>query len=90
MERASLVAQTVKNLPAMRKTWVRSLGWEDPLEKGIATHFSILTWRIPWTVQSMGSESHTRLSNFHVHSLRKEKRIWKEENFFCFFLEPTD
>ena len=47
---ASLVAQLVKNLPAMCKTWVRSLGWEDPLEKGTATHSSILAWRIPWTV----------------------------------------
>ena len=47
---ASLVAQLVKNLPAMRETWVRSLGWEDPLEKGKATHSSILAWRIPWTV----------------------------------------
>ena len=46
---ASLVAQTVKNLPAMQETLVRSLGWEDPLEKGMATHFSILAWRIPWT-----------------------------------------
>ena len=45
---ASLVAQLVKNLPTMRETWVRSLGWEDPLEKGKATHSSILTWRIPW------------------------------------------
>ena len=45
-----LVAQLVKNLPAMRETPVRSLGWEDPLEKGIATHSSILAWRIPWTV----------------------------------------
>ena len=44
------VAQLVKNLPAMRETWVRSLGWEDPLEKGKATHSSILAWRIPWTV----------------------------------------
>ena len=44
---ASLVAQTVKNLPAMRETWVRSLGWEDPLEEGMATHSSILAWRIP-------------------------------------------
>ena len=48
--RASLVAQLVKNPPAMRETWVQSLGWEDPLEKGRATHFSILAWRIPWTV----------------------------------------
>ena len=47
---ASLVAQLVKNLPAMRETWVRSLGWEDPLEKGKATHSSILAWRISWTV----------------------------------------
>ena len=41
--------------------------WEDPLEKGTTTHFSILAWRIPWTVQSMGSQSWTRLSNFHFH-----------------------
>ena len=53
---ASLVTQLVKNPPAMRETWVRSLGWEDPLEKGNATHSSILAWRIPWTIQSMGSQ----------------------------------
>ena len=47
---ASLVAQTVKNPPTMQETCVRSLGWEDPLEKGTATHASILSWRIPWTV----------------------------------------
>ena len=46
----SCIAQLVKNLPAMQETWVRSLGWEDPLEKGKATHSSILAWRIPWTV----------------------------------------
>ena len=39
----------VKNLPAMQETWVQSLGWEDPMEKGMATHSSILAWRIPWT-----------------------------------------
>ena len=61
---ASLVAQLVKNLPAMQGTWVQSLGWDDPLEKAMATHPSILAWRIPWTVQSMGSESQTRLSDF--------------------------
>ena len=44
---ASLVAQMVKNLPAMQETWIQSLDWEDPLEEGIATHFSILAWRIP-------------------------------------------
>ena len=46
---ASLVAQLVKNLPTMLETWVLSSGWEDPLEKGKATHSSILAWRIPWT-----------------------------------------
>ena len=46
------MAQLVKNPPAMQETWVRSLGWEDPLEKRTATHFSILTWRIQWTVYS--------------------------------------
>ena len=45
---ASLVAQMVKNLPATLETWIRSLGWEDPLEEGMATHSSILVWRIPW------------------------------------------
>ena len=45
-----LVAQLIKNQPAMWETWVQTLGWEDPLEKGTATHYSILAWRIPWTV----------------------------------------
>ena len=54
---ASLVAQLVKKNPsAMWETWIWPLGWEDPLEKGKATHSSILTWRIPWTVWSMGSQ----------------------------------
>ena len=52
---ASLVAQLVKNLPAMGETWIWSLGWEDPMEKGIATHSNILAWKIPWTY-SMGSQ----------------------------------
>ena len=56
---ASLVAQTVKKFPTMQETWIRALGQEDALEKGIATHSSILAWRIPWTkepgrLQSMG------------------------------------
>ena len=51
---ASLAAQLLKNLPAIQETWVQSLGWEDSLEKGKATHSSILTWRIPWTVYSIG------------------------------------
>ena len=50
MNRASLVAQLVKNPPAMRETWIRSLGWEDPLEKGRAAYSSILAWRIPLIV----------------------------------------
>ena len=53
--RASLVAQMVKNLPAMWETWVQSLGQEDPLEKGMATHSGILTWRIPRTEEPGGS-----------------------------------
>ena len=53
---ASLVAQLVKNLLATQETRVRSLGWEDHLEKGKATHSSILAWRIPWTIQSMESQ----------------------------------
>ena len=56
------MAQTVKRLPAMQETQVRSLGWEDPLEKEMATHSSILAWKIPWTeetgrLQSMGSQT---------------------------------
>ena len=58
---ASLVAQMVKNQPAMRETWLPSLGWEDPLEEGMATHSTILAWRIPGTeepggLQSLGSQ----------------------------------
>ena len=55
--RTSLVVQKVKNLPAIQEAWVRSLGWEDPLEKGMATHSSILAWRIPWTEDSDGLQS---------------------------------
>ena len=61
---ASLVAQLVKNLPAMRETWVWSLDWEDPLEKGKDSHSSILAWRILWTE---GSQSWTRLNNFNFN-----------------------
>ena len=53
---ASLVAQLVKNPPAMQETWVESLGWEDPLEKAKATHSSILVWKIPRTIYSMESQ----------------------------------
>ena len=70
---ASLVAQMVKNLPAMQDTQVRSLGWEVPLEKGMATHSSILAWRIPWTEEPGGLQSvelqrvgHDWVTNTHV------------------------
>ena len=59
LPRTSLVAQLVKNPPAMRETWVGSLGWEDPLEKGKATHTSTLAWRISWTVYHGVAESDT-------------------------------
>ena len=51
------MAQRVKNLPAMQETWVQSLGLEDPLEKGMATHSRILAWEIPWTEESGGLQS---------------------------------
>ena len=54
---ASLIAQMVKNLPAMRETWIRSLDWEDPLEEVMATHSSILAWRLPWTEEPGGQQS---------------------------------
>ena len=72
---ASLVAQRVKRPPTMRETWVRSLGWEDPLEKEMATHCSVLAWRIPWTedpdrLQSMGSQRVIRVIAFIEDPLR--------------------
>ena len=78
---ASQVAQTVKSLPVMRETWVWSVGWEDPLEKGMVTHSGILAWRTPWTeypggLQSMGLQrvGHDWGTNTHpwipgMHSL---------------------
>ena len=86
---ASLVSQTVKNLPVMRDTWVRSLGWEDPLEKGMATHSSILTWRTPQTeeaggLQSMGSQrvGHDRATTPpHTHTTECYSAIKKYEKY---------
>ena len=78
---ASLVAQLVKNPPPMWETWVWSLGWEDPLEKGTATHSSILAWRIPWT-QSMGSQRvwHDWATFTFIHSNYLPKsRGWKKQ-----------
>ena len=64
----SLVAQLVRNLRAVPETWLQSLGWEDPLDKEMATHFGILAWKIPWTeepggLSPWGGKSQTRLSN---------------------------
>ena len=72
---ASVVAQTVKNPPAMQETWVSSLGWEDPLKEVMATHFSILAWRIPWTeesgsLQSMGLQ---RVGHDLAHPQEEER-----------------
>ena len=53
----SLVSQLVKNPPAIQETWVQFLGWEDPQEEGVATHSSILAWRIPWTEEPRGTQS---------------------------------
>ena len=85
---ASLVAQLVKNPPSMWETWVRSLGGEDPLEKGMANHSSIVAWRIPWTVepgrlQSMGSQrAGNRNENYHLHHHQKYD-IWDKFNEKC-------
>ena len=61
------MAQLVKNLPAVREIWVWSLSWKDPLEKGKATHCSILAWRIPWSVHGV-TKSQTQLSDFHFYT----------------------
>jgi len=63
LRRASLVAQLVKNLPAVRETWVQSLDWVDSLEKGKATHSSILDWRIPWSCKESGMTEQLSLSD---------------------------
>ena len=81
---ASLVVQMVKNLPAMWKTWVRSLGWEDPLEKGMATHSSILAWRIPvdrgaWRVRQRMESERVR------HNWVTKYSTVTSWNKFCFY-----
>ena len=81
---ASLVAQTVKNLPVMQETWVRSLDWEDCLEKGITTHSSVLAWRIPWTeepggLQSLGSQRVGHDWVTHTFTLMTYFKSWLSE-----------
>ena len=71
-DKASLIAQSVKNLPAVQEAWVRFLGWEDPLVKEMATHSSILAWRISWIeepgkLQSMGSQELDRTYQLNHH-----------------------
>ena len=79
---ASLVAQLVKNLPAMGETWVRSPGWEDPLEKGMATHFSILAWRIPWTEEPVRLQSIELGSDMTEQiSLQYRNRVQEKTDF---------
>ena len=78
-----MVAQLVKNLPAMWVTWVQSLGWGDPLEKGKATHSSILAWRIPWTeepggLQSIGSKELYTTERVHFLSFFNRK-MWRTD-----------
>ena len=78
--RAFLVVQMVKILPAMQETWVWSLSWEDPLEKGMATHSSILAWRITWMhepggLQSMGSQRVGSISQLSEYSFYKRKSL---------------
>ena len=87
---ASLVALSVKNLPAAQETWVRSLGWEDPLEKEMATHWSILAWKISWAeepggLQSMGSQrvGHDCATNTDsAWQPRKSRDTWSSGQFW--------
>ena len=65
------MAQLVKNPPAMWETWVRPLGWEDPLEKGKATQSSILAWRIPWTIQSWSHKESYTTEQLSLHFIQK-------------------
>ena len=75
---ASLMAQLVKNLPAMRETLVQSLGWEDPLEKGKTTQSSILAWRIPWTIVRGVAKRQTQLNDFHMWVLIFKNFKWEK------------
>ena len=79
------MAQLVKNPPAMWETWVRSPGWEDPLEKGKATYSSMLAWRIPWTAQSVGSQRIRGVAKSRTQLLLKLKL-----QYFGHLIRSTD
>ena len=94
--RASLVAQTVKNAPVVQETCVQSLGREDPLEKGMAIHSSILAWRIPWTeepdrLQFMGLQSQTQLSDFIINWSIHFKCMynWTKSQYYCYKIKTA-
>ena len=86
---ASIMAQLVKNPTTMSETWVRSLGWEDPLEKETATHFSILDWRISWTVWSMGSDTTERVSlqfTSYIKQINDKDLLYSTGNYIQYLL----
>ena len=99
---ATLVAHTVKNLPSMQETWVRSLGWEDPLEEGTATHSSIPSWRIPWTEEPTIHVAHGQWASVHgvaesdptehkeQHSTTKVFKLYKQLHLLVFKLGHFD
>ena len=91
-ESASLVAQLVKNLPVMWETWVWSLGWEDPLEKGKTTHSSILAWRIPWIIWSLKESDATEWLSLTLWICTKctlKFVSWSDLKFLCYFIYWT-
>ena len=86
---AFLMSQMVTDLPAMQETWVWFLGWVDPLEKGMATHSSILAWRIPWTEDPGGIQSmelqrveHDWVTNTHTHIQYNFSKVFKVSNLY--------
>ena len=87
---ASLVTQMVKNLPARQETWVQSLGWEDPLEEGMATHSSILSWRIPMDGGAWGATVHEAAKSrtwLSVHAcVRAHTQTHRHTHTICLFL----
>ena len=88
--RTSLIPQLLKSLPAMQETQIRFLGWEDPLEKEMATHSSTLAWRIPWTeepgmLQSMGSQESDMTERLSTHSTNEYSSLVRLKYSICFY-----